>query len=184
MAPLDLAMQVTLPMTSFPAPWSSEAWQAWSLDAPPTSKDPYIKSRGFNGLINAEFASMEDRDQAVLLLQQASLENGQWVSADRPPAVRAAFGVFFGLRKILKSWPIPYNIKIDEESFRMRVGGELAISAVVDAEGDSVEYKWHGDWETWEELHKNEDVKALFKKSADIIQKAGMGKKGTGRGAK
>ena len=87
-----------------------------------------------------------------------------WVPQDRPAIERAARNFCFGLKRIFKQKRgIPYSVHIsDVAPYKVHVGGELALTSHI---GDNeVQYEWHGEWRTWDDLHNRHELKELAEK--------------------
>ena len=99
---------------------------------------------------------------------------------------RAARNFCFGLKHLFKNeWNIPYTVRItDEAPYTLTVGGELALTAHVSR--NEVVHEWHGEWASWDDLHKSAEVKSLLEKSNALVLRAKEGLKGKGasKGAK
>ena len=154
----------------------------------PAPSNTYSKG-AFKGILFAEFQGTAERDIAVDLLRAAGLQpgggKGLWATPDRPAPERAARNFCFGLKRLFKNeWQLQYHVNIsDEAPSLVTVGGEKAVMAHV--EDNAVRDEWHGDWETWEELHNNQAVQDLLQKNTDMLPRASQGMKGSkGQGFK
>ena len=51
---------------------------------------------------------------------------------------------------------------------------------------NEVVHEWHGEWASWDDLHKSAEVKSLLEKSNALVLRAKEGLKGKGasKGAK
>ena len=172
---------------------SLAAAQAWlkeklsSLNGPKAT-NIYVKGT-FQGMIFAEFPDQFTRDLAVTLLKTAYLKrDGKdiWVAQDHNPVERAARNFCFGLKHLFKNeWNIPHTVRItDEAPYTLTVGGELALTAHISS--NEVVHEWHGEWATWDDLHKSAEVMSLLEKSNALVLRAKEGLKGKGasKGAK
>eukprot|EP00933_Yihiella_yeosuensis_P028590 TRINITY_DN22439_c0_g1_i1.p1 TRINITY_DN22439_c0_g1~~TRINITY_DN22439_c0_g1_i1.p1 ORF type:complete len:170 (-),score=16.04 TRINITY_DN22439_c0_g1_i1:1662-2171(-) len=128
-------------------------------------------------------ANNKDRDLAVGILRSAGLQHEDaaiWASPDRPPTVRAARNFLFGLKYNLKSMGLHYTLHVNENTNALIVGGETAVT--VNASSNKMEYAWHGAWATWQELLDSGGVKSLQQNAEELLQRSGMGTKGSSKG--
>ena len=163
--------------------------QAWLKDKLAVLDSPHptqVYAKGmYKGMVFAEFKDTYERDMAVTLLRTAGLKNDGkqvWASQDRDPVDRAACNFCYGLKRLFKEeWEVPCNVNISEAApYTLTVGGELALTAHVSKH--AVDYKWHGEWATWKELHDSQGVQDLLQKSEDLIMRTSKGSKGTMKG--
>eukprot|EP00959_Pyramimonas_sp_CCMP1952_P456763 9473697-Pyramimonas_sp.AAC.1 len=150
----------------------------------PTPSEVYCKGE-YTNIVFIEFSDTTERDTAVALFRSANYTiSGKkiWATQDRPPALRAARNFCFGLKYILRDMMnVEYTIKvIDSSPLQVFVGGELAITVNFSEQG--LEYSWTKEWEEWEDLQNNTQLKDLKQACDDLGLRPVPETAGTGAG--
>ena len=118
------------------------------------------------------FASKQDRDKCIELLQKKLKVDGIRIKEDLPPMIRAPKNILLGLRWILMEWQFK-NVKVDNNYTTLRAGSTTVLSIAV--KDNKMEYTWDNEWKTWDVFQQSNDVQKIFSDAELVLTNSSKG---------